>query len=71
MIVLQVLHGISVHFNNWLKEGRARFKSFPGATSNDLLFYIEPTLGEGQFDAAILHVGINDSLNNTAGTVVL
>ena len=35
------------------------------------MFYIEPTLGEGQFDTAIIHVGINDLLNNTAGTDVL
>ena len=44
---------ITLNFNNELKEGRARFKYFPCATSNDLLFYIEPTLGEGQLDAAI------------------
>ena len=61
---------IRSNFNNQLKEGRSRFKYFPGATSNDLLFYIEATLGEGQFDIAITHVGIND-LNNTAGTDVL
>ena len=59
------------NFNNELKEDRARFKCFPGATSNDLLFYIEPTPGEGRFDTAIIHVGINDLLNNTAGTEVL
>ena len=57
--------------NNLLKGGRVRFKNFPGATSNDLLSYIKPTLGEGQFDTAIIHVGINDLLNNTAGTEVL
>ena len=54
-----------------LKEDRARLKYFPRATSNDLLFFIEPTLGEGQFDTAKIHVGINDLLNNTAGTDVL
>ena len=36
---------IKLHFNNQLKEGRARFKYFPAATSNDPLFYIEPTWG--------------------------
>ena len=44
---------IRSNFKNQLKEGRARFKYFPGATSNDLLFYIEPTLGEGKFDTAM------------------
>ena len=32
---------IRSNFNNQLKEGRARFKYFPGATSSDLLFYIK------------------------------
>ena len=41
---------IRSNFNNQLKEGRARFKYFHDATSNNLLFYIAPTLGEGQFD---------------------
>ena len=62
------------NFNHKLNKGSVRFKYFPGATSNDLLFYIdyiEPTLGEGQFDRAIIHVGINDLLNNTVGTEVL
>ena len=62
---------IRSNFNIQLNEGRARFKYFPGATSNDLLFYIEPKLGESKFDRAIIHVGINDFLNNTAGTKVL
>ena len=63
-------NNIRSNFNNQLKEGRAWFKYFPGATSNDLLFYIEPALGKGQFDTAITHVGRND-LNNTAGIDVL
>ena len=48
-----------------------RLKYFPGATSNDFLFYIEPTFGEGQFDTAIIHVEINGLLNNIAGTDLL
>ena len=32
---------IRSNFNNQLKGGRARFKYFRGATSNDLLFYIK------------------------------
>ena len=45
---------IRSNVDNHLKEGRARLKYFPGVTSNDLLFYIEPTLGGGQFDTAII-----------------
>ena len=58
-------------FNNQLKEDRTRLNYFPGPTSNDLLTNIELTLGEGQFDTSIIHVVINDLLNNTAGTEVL
>lgn len=47
------------------------FKYFPGNTSNDLLFYIEATLGESQFLTATTHVGINDVFSNTTGTQVL
>ena len=34
------------------------------------MFYIEPRLGEGQFDTALIQVGINDLLNSTSGTDV-
>ena len=56
------------NFNNLLKESRGRFKCFPGATSSDLLLYIERQFGEGQFDTAIIHVGINALLSNTTVT---
>ena len=36
-----------------------------------LLFYTQPTLGKGQFDTAIIHVGINDLLYSNAGIEVL
>ena len=71
VIVLQTLHAISDQILIINKKSRDRFKYFSDATSNDLLFYIEPTLGESQFDTAIINVGINDLLNNTAGREVL
>lgn len=47
-------------------------QSFPiptaGYQNHDILFYIEPRLREGQFDTAVICVGINDIFNNTAGT---
>ena len=39
-------------------------KSFPGATSKELLHYVDPTLKDGIYNAAIIHVGVNDLLNN-------
>ena len=45
-------------------SGRARFKHFSGATSKDLLCYVDATLQDARYDAAIIHVGVNDILNN-------
>ena len=39
-------------------------KCFPGATSRHLAHYVVPTLDENYFDTAIIHVGINDMLND-------
>ena len=47
-----------------VSRGRAKFKYFPGATSKDLLHYIDPTLEDQIFNVAIIHVGTNDILNN-------
>ena len=51
-------------FNYWLHKGYAQLKSFPGGTSNELLYYVEPTLQNKNFDDALLHVGVNDLLND-------
>ena len=49
-----------------MRNGRARFKHFPGASSKDLLHYIDPTLEEQNFEAAIIHIGINDILYDSS-----
>ena len=41
--------------------GRARVKHFPGASSKDLLHYVDPTL-----EAARIHIGINDILYDSS-----
>ena len=51
-------------FNYWLHKGYAQLKSFPGGTSKELLYYVEPTLKNKKFDDALLHVGVNDLLND-------
>ena len=51
-------------FNYWLHKGYAQFKSFPGGTYKELLYYVEPTLKNKKFDDALLHVGVNDLLND-------
>ena len=34
-------------------------KSFPGATSKELLHYVDPTLKDGINNTGIKHVGVN------------
>ena len=38
-------------------------KSFPGATSK-VLHYVDPTFKDGICNTTIIHVGVNDLLNN-------
>ena len=56
--------GIHVkEFNRYIHAGNARFKSFPGASISNLNHYISPTLVEEKPDIVIIHVGINNKLN--------
>ena len=48
-----------VKINNRIQSGRVRFWNFPDATSAELFHYIDPTLAEGNYDTAIVYVGIN------------
>ena len=56
--------------NNSIRSGRVRFRNFPGTTSGKLLHYMDPTLAEGNYDTAIVHVGINDIINDDSSTKV-
>ena len=52
-----IIRGIRVRdFNQRVKNGYGKFKSFPGYNSKKMLHYIEPTLETGFYDSAILHV---------------
>ena len=56
--------GIRIHeFNSLVQKGYAKMKSFPGATSKELLHYMDPTLKDGIYNTAIIDVGVNDLLN--------
>ena len=50
--------------NYWLLKGYAQLKSFPESTSKELLYYVEPTLKNKELDYALLHVGVNNLLND-------
>ena len=48
--------------NRQIRGCRIHVKAFPGAKSTQLNHYVTPTLEE--YDAAIIHVGINDILRS-------
>ena len=52
-------------FNNVIKSGYAKFKTFPGADSKEILHYVNPTLESGNYDSAVLHFGVNYLPQNT------
>ena len=57
--------GIRMHeLTSLIKKGYGKMKSFPGVTSKELLHYVDPTLKDGIYNTAIIHVGVNDLLNN-------
>ena len=57
--------GIRIHvFNSLVKKGYAKMKSFPGATSKELLHYVDATVKDRIYNTAIIYVGVNDLLNN-------
>ena len=51
-------------FSRNIISGRERFKHFPHAASKDLLCYVDATLQDTLYDAAIVHVGVHGVLNN-------
>ena len=52
------------NINRSLNNGSTRFKYFPGGTSKDLLHYVNTTLQDNLFEVAVIHIGINDFVNN-------
>ena len=55
---------IKYNINRILSNGSARIRYFPGATSENLLHYIDTTLQDNSFEVAVIHIGINDIVNN-------
>ena len=51
-------------FNYLLHKGYAQLKSFPRGTFKEVLYYVESTSKNKKFDDALLHVGVNDLLND-------
>ena len=52
-------------FNNEIKNGYAKFKTFRGADSKEILDFVNPTLESGNYDLAVLYFGVNELLQKT------
>ena len=59
-----IFRGIRVReFNNEIKNGFAKFKTFPVSDSREILHYVNPTLESSNYDSAVLQFGVNDLLH--------
>ena len=59
--------GISIgEINTFIKNGKTKMVSFPGATSKEILHYLDIHLTNSSPDAVILHVGVNDLLEDNS-----
>lgn len=56
-------------FNKFANNGKRTLKGFPGATSKELAHYVLLILQDNKFVTAVIHVGINDLLNNSSKEV--
>ena len=52
-------------FNRLIKNRQAEMFSFPGASSHQLLHYLDVHLRDQSTDIVIIHVGINNLLTNS------
>ena len=50
--------------NRQIQVGRVHVEAIPGAKSTQFNHYVTPTLEEYSYDAAIIHVAINDNLRS-------
>ena len=57
--------------NRHINGGKVHLKSFPGSKANQLNHHTIPILEEHQYDAAAIHVGINDLLKEMSKNVTV
>ena len=50
-----------------MKNGCAKFKTFPGAGSKEILHYVNPILESGNYDSDVLDFGVNELLQKALG----
>ena len=49
-----------------LKNSKAKIFHFPGASSHQMLHYLDVQLGDRQINTVAIHVGINDILRDSS-----
>ena len=45
-----------------IEDRTARFEYFVNTSSREMLHYINPTIEDSEFDVAMIHVGVEDTL---------
>ena len=55
-------------FNSFIKKGEVSFKAFPGAKTRQLNHHTIPLLENNTYDAAVIHVSINNLWSNIKST---
>ena len=53
-------------FNSLLRNRKAKMLNFPGYSSKQMLHYIDIHLEDKSIDTVLLHVGVNDLLNDNS-----
>ena len=53
-------------FNSLLRNRKAKMLNFPGSSSKQMLHYIDIHLEDKSIDTVLLHVGVNDLLNDNS-----
>ena len=62
-----IAKGIRMYeFNRFVKNSKAKMFSFPGASSHQMLHYLDVHLEERQINTVVIHVGINDILRDSS-----
>ena len=55
-------------FNKFVRVEKAKLQCFPGATSNQLLHYLDVNLQDNNTESLMLHVRVNDVLQDRTET---
>ena len=53
-------------FNRLIKNRQAKMFNFPGASSHQILRYLDVHLRNQSIDTVIIHIGINDLMTNSS-----